>query len=98
MLNIKIYNTPDNKTIDIIQDSDKIVLTHKESIDLANHILKLKYPKKIDRPFSESQVISMLEALRQMCEDIAESYKMKPFEKHKCIKSIDLNQFLPPNL
>jgi len=36
---LRIYNTHDNKTVDIIQDGDKIVLTHQQSIDLANEIL-----------------------------------------------------------
>lgn len=38
-LRICIYDTPDNKTVDIVQDTDMLVLSHNEAIKLANELL-----------------------------------------------------------
>lgn len=36
---VTAYSTFDNKTVDIVQDKDKIVLSHRDALLLANHIL-----------------------------------------------------------
>ena len=38
---ITVYDTPDNKTVDINQDGDKLVLTHQQAIDLSTTLIDI---------------------------------------------------------
>lgn len=44
-LSLTIYNKLDNKTVDIIQDTDMIVLSHSDAKELATAILNALTPQ-----------------------------------------------------
>lgn len=57
------------------------------SFDDINHLSLVidNIPERCQHSYSEQEVRGILEAQRQRYYDIAESYEMNPFEKHKCI-------------